>query len=367
MNLEEIITSAVISRLGDAQLNKEALLKEVDTQITNASKAILAKTEGYVEERIKNLDDHTIDRIATLKEDINKLDIRMSSKPEVQALPQQITITVRDSDKILSEVSVGLQHAMFPRLVKYITLNIPVYIVGPTGSGKTIGVMNAGKALDTPVYRIVVSRETQKHELFGYMDATGKYIPGIAYEPFVNGGILFIDEIDNGNANANVALKMLVDTDQCYFPWGMMNKHKDFRLVVNANTVGNGANLQYVGRNQQDKALLNIFAFLTWDYDLEFERQLAISEYTSWGGKDTEKAQDLVVTFQQSRKAINELGLNHVISPRNLFNCARMLAQNVASKEAFYALLIRELDQAAWQKVKAKIESYASQNSSNVI
>lgn len=338
-DLADLITQEVQKRI---QFDPEV----IDNKIREAELAIETNFRNLKEELYKSVD-------STLAE------VRKQSSGKTELVVTQVKV-----DSTITSESVGIQHEKFPDLLRLLNLAIPAYLVGPTGSGKTIAVMNAGKALNLKVYRLVVSGQTQQHQIFGYCDANGRYVQGVAYEPFVNGGILFIDEIDNGNANTNVSIKMLQDTDECFFPNGIQQKHKDFRLVANANTVGNGANLQYVGRNQQDKALLNIFAFVFWDYDEEFEKQLAWIEYQKYGGTEKKKLDSIVSSFHQIRLAVNQLGLNHIMSPRNLFNAVRCFAQGIDGEKIRESLILRELDRQTVDKIKAKIKG--SGNSSQV-
>jgi len=262
-----------------------------------------------------------------------------------------------DIPQLSNELVVKSQHKNYPLLLSCLTRPDAIYLYGPTGSGKTVAVINAANQMQLQSYRKVVSRETMIYEIIGYTDANGKYVPGIAYEPYKNGGLLFIDEIDNGNANTNVALKMLNDGDVCHFPSiGNINKHPNFRLVAGANTIGNGADAQYVGRNPQDKALLNIFVYLHWPYDEEFEHNIAWNEYCRYGGKDKNDFDLTVKSIVDIRAAIDELSINHIISPRNTLQAIRMLASGVDKNFLVCSVLLRGLEVSQVDKLKARVK-----------
>jgi hypothetical protein len=120
----------------------------------------------------------------------------------------------------------------------------------------------------------------------------------------------------------------------CTFPNGeIVEKHKDFRLVLAANTWGNGANAEYCGRQKLDGASTNRWLKMSWDYDEELE--LALTQNADW-----------TRYVQRVRAKAFDLGMKVVISPRaslsgvNLLNAglprakvAELLLWNGMSKD----------------------------------
>ena len=72
--------------------------------------------------------------------------------------------------------------------------------------------------------------------------------------------------VNSGLANGQLAL------DRPKNP--MAQRHAEFVCLAAANTWGNGADRQYVGRNQQDTAFTERFVQLGMDYDKDLERAL---------------------------------------------------------------------------------------------
>lgn len=208
---------------------------------------------------------------------------------------------------------------------------LDTYIYGPTGSGKTTGVLELASLMNIKAYKMLISSQMTVASLLGYMDAVGKFVPGIVYEPYTNGGILILDEIDNGNSNTTTVVNGLIDS--CiYFPNGMQNRNEKFILVATANTIGQGANTQYIGRNKLDQALLNRFVFLEWDYDRELEREIIsnlLREYNDNNSEENRKdisylSSLILQDIESLRKAINELNINLIISTRNIIQITKM-------------------------------------------
>lgn len=251
-------------------------------------------------------------------------------------------------------------------LHKQIQIGDPIYIYGPTGSGKTSGVAIAAQENKLHFYKKLIGAQMTESSILGYMDATGKYVPGIAYKPFVEGGILLLDEIDNGNSNTNLVVNGLADRE-INFPCGMAKAHEDFRLIVTANTIGSGANLHYVGRNRQDIALTSRFVYLKWDYDLEFEKSIVFDTFNNYREKFQTKLKisddyfwALYDDFLRCRDAANEMQLNHVLSPRNAIYLAKQVAAGIDKGVIFEGIIRRGIDKETATQLITKAKSQTS-------
>lgn len=273
--------------------------------------------------------------------------------------PQRLVVQLLESSGKSTEVSIHAQHRKFPDLLLDIRAGHNIYNYGPTGGGKTVAVYTVGRTLSLPVYRIVCHRETSPYVFKGYMK-DGVYCEGLAFKPFTEGGILFVDELDNASANAATSLKEFADADEVFFPHGLFPKHKDFRLVANANTIGNGANQTYVGRNQMDKALLNIFKFHYWEYDEDFETTICWQEFLECGGKPESRIMfdKFLKSLREFRRAISELGLLHIISPRNCKQASKDYALGRPLPHIVESIILKGLDEGQTTKIIEKVKSY---------
>jgi len=208
-------------------------------------------------------------------------------------------------------------HKNHKTLMSKLKLRANVFIHGPTGSGKTKGLILASKEVGLPFYKKLMGNQSSESSIIGYMSATGEYVKGIAYDPFVNGGILCLDEVDNGNPNTTLVANGLADREMA-FPCGMKEAHKDFCLVTTANTTGGGATLEYCGRNRLDAAMLNRFEFIEWDYDTTLEKQIALDKAAEHNPEfDKPKVELLISDIISLRESLKELKIPHIISPRN--------------------------------------------------
>ena len=205
------------------------------------------------------------------------------------------------------------QTAALIKLLRRPGLN--VMIVGPTQAGKTHACEDAAKALGLTFYALSVGPQTSKTDLLGYMDAHGRYVTTAFREAFEKGGLFLLDEMDAGNAAVLTILNAATSNGHCSFPDAPagIRKHADFRCVAAANTWGNGADRQYVGRNQMDKATLKRFVKVEWTYDEKLERKLAgNAEWCDY--------------IHALRRAQESTGVREVFSTRDVMTGAQMLA-----------------------------------------
>ena len=160
-----------------------------------------------------------------------------------------------------------VRHANYEALLRSIRARCNVWLVGPAGSGKTSAAENVAEDLGLPFYSKSVGPQTSEAGLLGYQDANGRTVRTLLREAFEHGGVFLLDEIDSANPAVLVVVNALLANGACGFPDAVVKKHPDFVLVAGANTVGQGADRQYVGRQQIDAATLDRFVNIVWEYD----------------------------------------------------------------------------------------------------
>ena len=210
-------------------------------------------------------------------------------------------------------VNVGMQHKNFKKLLSLANLRRNVLLVGETGSGKSHSSKAVADALELDYSSISVSGMTTKTDFFGYMDANGNLVRTPFRDRLEYGGVFTVDEMDAGNANLLIMLNMAISNGYCAFPDGMVKVHKDFVIVACANTFGNGASSEYVGRNILDKATKARFVKLEWNVDEELE--LAITPNKRW----TKYVQAIRASIVKNREHL-------IASPRQSIDGGLMLA-----------------------------------------
>jgi MoxR-like ATPase len=124
------------------------------------------------------------------------------------------------------------------------------------------------------------------------------------------------------------------------FPDGNHSRHPNFVAIATGNTWGHGANRDYIGRNPLDKAFLDRFGNLAWDYDEAFETKLA--KNPAWSSR-----------VQKIRKAVFELKEQIVVSPRASIFGAKMLAAGEPQEIVENMLIFNGIAETSKNKILA--------------
>jgi MoxR-like ATPase len=303
------------------------LVKEQkDKLMPEISKGIAFQTEKDVTALAKTLQaelDKTTAELMKLAGEVRPIEVRLPNK----------TIQVE-----------GVRHAEFENLLTAVGIGQPVLLVGPAGTGKTAASYHISQALDLTFHSISVGSQTSKSDLVGYMDGGGTYRTTQFRDAYENGGLFLLDEADAGNSNVLILLNAALSNGYMAFPDGMIHRHKDFRMVATANTYGNGASRQYVGRNQLDAATLDRFTVLDWNIDDKIE--------TAMAGTEASGAKWLRVVRAVRQRVSEQLELRVVISPRATLRGAQLLAAGMEFEKVLSMSLIGNVPAASQAELK---------------
>jgi cobaltochelatase CobS len=178
------------------------------------------------------------------------------------------------TNNIVTATIEGYVHQSLPELIAACSVGLPVFLAGGAGGGKTTAMEQVATALGLPFY--IQGAVSGTHELLGYKDAAGAYHTTPFRQAYEHGGVMGLDELDAGDAGALLVLNAALANGHMAFPDNPLpvKRHPDFRCIAAGNTYGQGADRQYVGRNQMDAALLDRFYFMGWDYDHALELAL---------------------------------------------------------------------------------------------
>lgn len=225
----------------------------------------------------------------------------------------------------------GIQHEKFETILKFVANNEPVFLTGPAGSGKNVICKQVAEALGLNFY--FTNAVTQEYKLTGFTDAMGNYQETQFYKAFTQGGVFMLDEMDASIPEVLVILNAAIANRYFDFPApiGYVEAHPDFRVVAAGNTTGQGANFEYVGRNQLDGASLDRFAIVKVDYSR------AIEDAVSAGNAE-------IADFcRDFRKAAMKAGLNIIVSYRAIGRLAKM-SQILDIDEALETCLLKGIE-----------------------
>jgi cobaltochelatase CobS len=245
-----------------------------------------------------------------------------------------LKIEVRQGDELKGKVE-GRQHKDFPKLLKMAAArdtkgnHLNIWLAGPAGSGKTTAAEKVAEAMGVPFW--FNGALCMPHELLGFVDAAGNYHSTPFRRAFEEGGVYLFDEIDVSENAVLLAVNAALANGVCAFPDGkIVARHPDLVVMAGANTWGQGATADYVGRAKIDAAFIDRFVCLSWGYDEELER--AISGNADWA-----------LHVQRIRDKAKAAGLKVVISPRATVNGAALVAQGFTFAEASEMTILAKL------------------------
>jgi hypothetical protein len=261
-----------------------------------------------------SIDDEKLDAIVTEK---------VKAALEGTALVR-IEMTRTDGTQWQSD---GQCHPLFEKLLRVLSSRMAngiapnVWIAGPTGSGKTHAAEQAATAMGVPFY--FNGALSMTHELLGFVDAGGTYHTTPFRQAYEHGGVYLFDEVDASDNSALLALNAALANGVASFPDSAtpVRRHKDFICIGAANTFGQGATAEFIGRAKIDAAFLSRFPVkFHWTYDVALEQ--AISGNPTFAKR-----------VQAARARAQSAGVKIVIDPRHSQAGAALLAAGMSSDE----------------------------------
>lgn len=305
------------------------VLSDVDNKLKNDINTIEEKVASFAN-RLGSNEVNLTDELKKINDEIANLKIRR---------PVEVIVKV-DNKKV---IDLGKQHKQFQTLLQILSTKLNVYLVGPAGSGKTTAAINCAKALNIPFH--FTGAIASEFKLTGFMNAQGQIVLTEFRQAYENGGLFLFDEIDASYPQAILAFNAALANDYMDFPDKRIPRHKDFYCIAAANTFGQGADRQYIGRNQLDAASLDRFVFIDWEFDENLERDLA--------GND-----EWVDFVQEVRSTISELKIRHVVSPRASIFGATLLANGIDRKTVEKSVIWKGLDISTISTILENLDNY---------
>lgn len=224
-------------------------------------------------------------------------------------------------------------HESLPEVVTILGAGLNLFLVGPAGSGKSTLIHQAAEALSLDFHALSLGPTTPTSKLFGYMDAQGRYVRTPFREAYENGGVILLDELDNGHPGLVAEINQATANGYCAFADGMVKRHPDCRIAATGNTFGRGPDRLFVGRNILDAATLDRFATVEVLVDERLERAIALA-YAEDDATLRRTIGAHVDLVQATRAKVEAASLPLVVSPRASIDGASLIRAGVDPKRA---------------------------------
>jgi len=214
------------------------------------------------------------------------------------------------------------------------------FLVGPAGSGKSYLAGQLATALGLPLYTQSFAPTPQEHLFTGFMNAMGEYVESAWYRWAKHGGVFLGDEKDRAWASTLVLLNDALASRRFTFPNGeLVDFHPDAHWISAGNTLGLGADSQYVTAQVLDQSTLDRFDVVNIDYDTDVERAMVLGT-----GVDAATADRILARIDRLRTKVAEQSLNLLVSPRASKSIAAAIARGTDWDRAWHRSFFAKMD-----------------------
>ena len=340
-------------------------IKSIDSIMDNLKELLIQVTNDEVRSRVEDIIFNGISSesekqiISIVKDTIESQNVKENIEEQLfkildKSLEEyrnkiQIPIVniIKLKDTVLGQNPSGFYHEKFEKILTQVQLDEPIMLIGPAGSGKNVAVKQVAEALGKPMY--YTNNATNEFKLTGFIDAGGNYRETEFYKAFKNGGIFFLDEIDNSDPSSLININSALSNGYMAFPHETIDRHPDFRMIAAANTWGKGADLQYVGRNALDAATLDRFDNIFFDYDRNLEAGLYPNE-------------EVLQFMWAFRDAVLKTKILHVVSTRGIGKVYKKEINGIPVEDTLLSNVIKNLGQDDVNTIIGMMENVDSNN-----
>ena len=206
-----------------------------------------------------------------------------------------------------------------------------LWLVGPTGSGKTHLAEQLAQAFNLTFAYMSCTEGMHESHLNGKMTVTGEFLTTEFIKCYEEGGLYLLDEVDAADPNVLLVLNSAIANGKLAIPNRVTKpvavRHPDFKLIVSSNTWGTGS-VNYSGRNNLDQSFIDRFNLckLEIDYDEALETELA-----------KEVNPDIAAKFQLIRSNMRKSGADasRIPTTRNIITALKMFSSGISMKAIF--------------------------------
>lgn len=223
--------------------------------------------------------------------------------------------------------------------------NLPVLLVGDTGTGKTSSVEELARASDKPLYRINLNGQTGTDEIIGkYLlkDRETQWTDGALTMAMKSGSWILLDEINAASPEVLFTLHSLLDHDRMIALVEKNNEvvkpHPNFRIFASMNA----PSAEYSGVKDMNAAFVSRFPIvLTFNYPNQETEARILQEREN--KLTTSDAIVLTELASRLRTLRGEGKVMYVCSTRDLLNAALLLCRGYSIVEAVSTAILNKV------------------------
>lgn len=226
--------------------------------------------------------------------------VEVVAETEVVDAPKEKEETVAVSKPSLQGT---MRCEQFAEILMWVKEDVPVYLCGPSGTGKDITCMQIAEELGLEFHCHNAVQNT--FDVVGFTDARGVYHETELFQAWTKGGIISFTELDASDSQVLNIMNEALSNGYMVFEGKRYAKHPDCRIMASGNTCGTGATNLYTGRMRIDEATLGRFELIEVDYDSKVESSIAGDEIAEFAADFRAAAKEcgieIVRSYRQSK------------------------------------------------------------------
>lgn len=271
---------------------------------------VLDITRKYETKGKKRLDTSSIGGKKKVSEVSQKQEDEEQQWEEIEREEKEVVEEKEEAEETTKyvEYEEDAKHEEYETIKTCVQNFLPIYLVGPAGSGKNFTLEQIAKELDIVFY--FTNSVQQEYQLTGFVDAGGNYHDTQFYRACKQASegvetMFFLDEMDASIPEVLVKLNMAIAQGYFEFPNGeVLDFGECIHWVAAGNTVGSGADENYTGRMVLDQASLDRFVIIEFGYSENIEKKI------------TKGNVDLISFIHELRKFAEDNGIRATFSYR---------------------------------------------------
>ena len=245
----------------------------------------------------------------------------------------------------------GVTHEIFPKVLKAVSRGQHIWMTGSAGSGKTTIAEQVAESLGVKFSSDSYNSQSSKADIKGYKSISDNLYQSTGFrERFEHGGVYLLDEIDASNPNILTTLNSALSDSSMGFPDGMVKRHPSFVAIAAANTWGNGATAEHVGRVAIDGSTIDRFAMVHIKIDERMETELVRGT-----GIRMDVGEQWLNIVRHARRNVDSHGLKVIVSPRASIGGAHLLDSGFSWQETVEMRLLKGSKPDVANKIMADI------------
>lgn len=242
-----------------------------------------------------------------------KITLKKTTSPS-QYIPKNSTKFI-DHQDILKTLAIGIQD------------NLPVLMIGESGTGKTASIRYLASELNHGLRRVNLNGGTTADELVGRLLLNDKgtyWVDGVLTEAMRTGDWIVLDEINAALPEVLFVLQSVLDDDGFLVlsekeDKEIVHKHPDFRLFATCNPP------EYAGTKEMNKALLSRFGIcISTDYPVESIEKKIIQEHLGDKIAKSTLVEKLIGMAKETRKSKESGNSEDAINTRDILHVLKL-------------------------------------------